>query len=491
MIPEKQTDSVRPKLYITQIDLGGKNTFWSGPAHPFSAHQAELNASAADTIWMSNRKTFYLRNSPPADSGWLQKAGLHYSEVSQPYPLPEKLVLPYNQNHLTFNFTGIRFGDWGHIRYRYIMQGAESSWSPITNKSEADYRNLLPGYYTFRVAARGSNSLWSAPVSFRFTVLPPWWQTWPAYFLYFLIGLLSVWSFVKWRERRLKREKQVLEEKVEVRTSQLQEEKQNVESQKTLVEHKNKEITDSINYAERLQRAILPPVKELKEIWPESFLIYTPKDIVAGDFYWMQHFGDFTLIAAADCTGHGVPGALVSVVCSNALNRTVNEFGIKLPGPILDKVRELVLETFAKSESEVKDGMDISLASVNTKTGEVLWAGANNPLWYIQSGEFKEIKPDKQPIGKSSSPFPFHTQTIQLLAGDKLYLFTDGLPDQFGGPRGKKFMYKQFKELLAQTASLSMEEQSLKLKTSFDQWKGTIEQVDDVCVIGVCMPSLP
>jgi len=255
--------------------------------------------------------------------------------------------------------------------------------------------------------------------------------------------------------------------------------------QKELVEEKNKEILDSITYAKRLQDAILPPLGIIKKYIPESFLLYKPKDIVAGDFYWMERSGDTVLIAAADCTGHGVPGALVSVICSNALNRTVKEFRITEPGKILDKVRELVLETFEKSENNVQDGMDISLCCINTKTKEIQWSGAYNSLWYIQHGEMKEVLADKQPIGKNDKPTPFHTHNLNLQSGDTLYLFTDGYADQFGGPKGKKFKYKQLQEILLANTSRSMEEQKTILEGHLDEWKGSLEQVDDVLIIGI------
>lgn len=261
--------------------------------------------------------------------------------------------------------------------------------------------------------------------------------------------------------------------------------KEIIERQKELVEEKQKEILDSITYAKRLQDAILPSRQLFKEYFPESFILYKPKDIVAGDFYWMEKLEDSILIAVADCTGHGVPGALVSVVCSTALNRTVLEFGITDPGKILDKTREIVLTTFTKSHEEVKDGMDISIVSINLKTLEIKWAGANNPLWYIASNEWKDITADKQPIGRSFDPQPFKTHQIQLQKGDLLFLFTDGYADQFGGEKGKKFKYKPLKELLLKNSTLILSEQEQILETTFEDWKKDVEQVDDVCLMGV------
>ncbi|MBI2259038.1 MAG: tetratricopeptide repeat protein [Flavobacteriia bacterium] len=232
--------------------------------------------------------------------------------------------------------------------------------------------------------------------------------------------------------------------------------KQIIEKQKELVEQKNIEITSSITYAKRIQSAIMPPEEIFKTNFPNSFIFYLPKDIVAGDFYWMIENDESIFIAVADCTGHGVPGALVSVVCHNALNRSVREFGLTDPGNILDKTRDLVIQEFQKSDNEVKDGMDISLVVFHKKSDinkdnqtfhqTILWAGANNPLWVLRNSsistltkELFEIKPDKQPIGKYIHSRPFTTHKINLEKGDEIYLFTDGFQDQFGGPDSLKF----------------------------------------------------
>lgn len=255
--------------------------------------------------------------------------------------------------------------------------------------------------------------------------------------------------------------------------------------QKHLVEEKQKEITDSITYALRLQQAILPPQEYIRQYVPHNFVLYKPKDIVAGDFYWAEYINDLFFIAAADSTGHGVPGAMVSVVCSNALNRTVKEFNLTETGSILGKTRELVLDTFGKSANEVKDGMDISLLCIDMKNKKISWSGANNPLWYVVNGELKEIKANKQPIGKTDDPKPFTTHDIEYNQATVFYLFTDGFPDQFGGPNGKKFKYKQLEKLILENYQLSMSQQATLLESSFDNWKGDLEQVDDVCIIGI------
>jgi serine phosphatase RsbU (regulator of sigma subunit)/Tfp pilus assembly protein PilF len=271
-----------------------------------------------------------------------------------------------------------------------------------------------------------------------------------------------------------------------------------ISKQKELVEHKNKEILDSINYAKYIQNALLPSEKVISDLHVDCFILFKPKDIVSGDFYWIHNnpstksTENEVYIAAVDCTGHGVPGALVSVVGNNGLNRCVKEFGIHDTGKILDKLSELVEETFEKSENELKDGMDISLLKINSNESDknsvqLQWSGANNPIWIIKkdSDVLEEIKANKQPVGKFDDRTSFTTNQLTLQKGDRLYLFTDGYADQFGGPKGKKFKYRQLEELLLSTTHLALNDQKQALEDAFDSWKANHEQVDDVCIIGI------
>ena len=260
-----------------------------------------------------------------------------------------------------------------------------------------------------------------------------------------------------------------------------------ISNQKAIIEEKHAEITDSIAYAKRIQTAILPPLKLVKQLLKESFIIYIPKDVVAGDFYWMSETDDAILFAAADCTGHGVPGAMVSVVCNNALNRAVKEFRLIDPAEILNKTREIVIAEFEKSDEEVKDGMDISLCSLSLKSNLLKWSGANNPLWILRKNQhqIEEIKADKQPIGKFSDAKPFTTHTIQLQPDDQFYIFTDGYQDQFGGTKGKKLKAANFRTIIEKMSLKEMDQQADEIRNAFEAWRGSLEQVDDVCVIGV------
>jgi serine phosphatase RsbU (regulator of sigma subunit) len=273
--------------------------------------------------------------------------------------------------------------------------------------------------------------------------------------------------------------------------------KETINKKKTeLLKISNEEVKASINYAKRIQEAILPPMSSIKKNLPQSFIYYKPKDIVAGDFYWMylspqSNSGDVdgatVLFAAADCTGHGVPGAMLSVICHNALNQSVKKFGITQPNLILENSRDLVIETFAESNENVQDGMDIALCALDTKTNKIQYAGANNPIWIIkkEATQIEEIKANKQPIGKFDWMNPFTNHTIQLDKGDTIYIFSDGYIDQFGGEKGKKFKTKAFKALLLSIQEKPMDEQKKIIDESFETWKGNLEQIDDVCVIGV------
>ena len=279
-----------------------------------------------------------------------------------------------------------------------------------------------------------------------------------------------------------------------------------IEKQKQIVEEKNKEILDSITYAKRLQDAILPSTKVVKSFLMDSFILYKPKDIVAGDFYFMDVVEEkgkkLIYYVAADCTGHGVPGAMVSIVGANGLKRCIKELGIREPGKILDQLSKLVSINFSQSEERIRDGMDLALCCLEFENDQIKrahYAGANNPLWVINSKRkeipengnlFKEgggfeIKANKQAIGYTENINPFDTHTIELEPGDTLYTFSDGYPDQFGGENGKKLKSANFRKLLFEIQDKTMDEQLSLLDSRFEEWRGDIEQIDDVCVIGV------
>jgi len=301
------------------------------------------------------------------------------------------------------------------------------------------------------------------------------------------------------RINMLKREKAEAQEKALIHLESIvQERTSEVVQQKEIIESKNKDILASINYAKRIQEAILPSPGYIRKYLPDNFVLYKPKDIVAGDFYWMHVTGQdetsatdsvnrdsIVLIASCDCTGHGVPGALVSVICHDALNRAVREFNLTRPNEILNKTRDLVIGAFEKSEQNVFDGMDISLCAIDFYNMKMEFAGANTPLFIIKKDEQIELKANPQPIGKFFREVSFTNHTINIVKGDLIYFYTDGYGDQFGGPDGKKFKRSRLKELLKNISAKSMHDQHKDLLTEFENWRGDMEQIDDVSVIGV------
>lgn len=281
------------------------------------------------------------------------------------------------------------------------------------------------------------------------------------------------------KEKLILRQNEMLELQVKERTLEIQ-------HQKELIEVKNREILDSIYYAKRLQEAILPNKNLLTNLFPESFILYYPKDIVAGDFYWLGN-GSKAILAIADCTGHGVSGALMSMLGMSLLNQLVNGKQITVPGTLLDLLHEAVVEALNQVENHSNEGMDISICCFEEKTNTLHYAGANRPLWLMRNGELIIYQADKLPIGgiQIHSRNKFSTVTINLQKGDRIYLFTDGYADQFGGEFGKKLMTKKLKELISGPNHHSMKEQGELLHNFFHEWKGNYEQVDDVLMMGI------
>lgn len=302
---------------------------------------------------------------------------------------------------------------------------------------------------------------------------------------------------------RLKEQQQVIEAKnVDLESANKQ-----ITGQRDEIEEKNQDILSSIRYAQRIQNAILPHSDELAAALPNAFVLYRPKDIVSGDFYWLKQKNGRSLFAAVDCTGHGVPGAFVSMLGFNGLNSAVDEHDLQQPASILDKLNLSVTETFQRetsAEQDLKDGMDIALCSINYSDLTLEYAGANNSLYIVSNNDVEEqvddnavvstqdstlrlteVKADKQAIGGGQNAKTFSNHKIQLQKGQTIYVFSDGFIDQFGGEKGKKLKSRPFKQLLLSLQEHSMEEQGKLLGKAFDKWKGNLEQLDDVCVVGV------
>jgi serine phosphatase RsbU (regulator of sigma subunit)/HAMP domain-containing protein len=294
-------------------------------------------------------------------------------------------------------------------------------------------------------------------------------------------------ALLKMRDELGQRER-VLEMKVVERTEEVVRQKEEVERQSKKIEEYYNNVTDSIRYAKRLQDSILPPEKRLRELLPDSFVYYKPKDIVSGDFYWVDRIDGRVAFAAVDCTGHGVPGAFMSLIGHNGLNQAVRESGASRPSVVLKALNKLAYEALHKDREQflVRDGMDMALCNFDPDRKVLEYAGANAPLYLVRDGEVLRFLPDKHPIGSFElEGQEFTDHRIKLQEGDMVYIFSDGYADQFGGPKGKKFLHKRFRELLLQISNYPTASQSGMLEEAFRGWRGLHEQVDDILVIGM------
>ncbi len=260
-----------------------------------------------------------------------------------------------------------------------------------------------------------------------------------------------------------------------------------VEEQNKILEEKNHEITDSINYAKKIQNALMPDEEEFKNYFPESFILFKPKDIVSGDFYWVAKKNDCIFYVTADCTGHGVPGGFMTMLGISFLEEIIIEKNIAQPAEILNQLRDRIIHALKQTATagESKDGMDITICVFDPVAKKMIYAGANNSLFVLRDGIFTEHKPDKQPCGFHHEIKSFAQNEIQLKSGDSVYTFTDGFPDQFGGPKGKKFKYRKLLEFLIENSALEMPRQKEKLENKFEDWRGELEQVDDILLMGI------
>jgi ligand-binding sensor domain-containing protein/serine phosphatase RsbU (regulator of sigma subunit) len=415
--------------------------------------------------------------------------------------MSDNLELSYKEKSIVFNYSSICLTNPDEVYFKVMLEGLEENWRPATKQTFVTYSPLPPGNYTFKVIASNNNGIWnSKPVTYSFEIIPPLWQR-PWFLILCAITLIIIIvGFIKFRERSLLKEKAILEEKVEKRTEEV------VQQSKEL-ERKNKDIIDSITYAKRIQDAILPTGEMFTNQLSQTFILFNPKDIVSGDFYWLANKNDKSLFAAVDCTGHGVPGAFMSIVGYNLLDKIVGEYGTTEPHEILNELNKGVSDALRQEidSDAINDGMDISLCSFDEETGILEYAGAYNPLYIISDKNIEvidgdeiepnlidenglklyEVKANRFPIGSySEGTNEFSKHSFKLNKGDTVYLFSDGYADQFGGEKGKKFRYKQFKQLLLSINDKNMDDQRKILDDSFLEWMGDLEQIDDVIVIG-------
>lgn len=428
---------------------------------------------------------------------------LYSDSVNRWTRLPVNPVLPYDQNHITFLFVGISFRNQKKISYSWILEGFDARWTPPNTNRSAIYSNLPPGQYTFRLRSSNNEGLWTPGEEiFRFEITPPFWETWWFRIPAMVILLILLYGSYRWRTLALRRSKAELENQVRERTAEIRKQKEKIESIHHVVEQ-------SIEYAQQIQRSTLPSDSILKKAFDGHFVLYQPRDKVSGDFYWWtkMKLDNIYVIAVADCTGHGVPGAFMSMLGMTMLNEIVNKEYFFHPPVILRKLRKDIIASLKQSDEfgEVKDGMDMAIVCLDLDQMTLQFAGANNPLYLIseEKNRFPDVQgvrvyeagdrvlyeflPDKMPISIFDRMNKFTGYEAPVKKGDILYIFSDGFADQFGGPSGRKFMYKSFKNLLIEVSRIDIKNQETALKEALKQWMGKLDQVDDITVMGIKM----
>jgi len=406
-------------------------------------------------------------------------------QLEQPEEL--KIVVSYKDRSFLFNFSTPYFPN-DEMKYSYKLRGFENKWSAWGSESKRTYTNLNDGKYTFLVKAKNIYGIESEIAKYEFTIKPPWYKTIIAYFFYLIMAVVIIVFIVKIYTRRLELEKIRLEHIVKERTEEVVKQKEEIEFQRDEISEKNKSITDSIEYASRIQTAVLPSEEYAKEILPEHFILFRPRDIVSGDFYWMTKKDNLVVVIAADCTGHGVPGAFMSMLGVSFLNEIVNRHEATSANVILNNLRSDIKKTLGQEgkEGEAKDGMDIALCIIDLENMDMQYSGAYNPLYLFRNNELIEVKADRMPIGiYVKEKDSFTNNEIKLKKGDVFYIFSDGFQDQFGGEKGMKYKTKNYKRLLLDIHHKPMAEQHEILDTTIDEWRGEWEQVDDIIIMGI------
>ncbi|MBK9283313.1 MAG: SpoIIE family protein phosphatase [Sphingobacteriaceae bacterium] len=391
----------------------------------------------------------------------------------------KNIELEWRENYLQFEVVALDYTDPSKNKFKFMLEGYDKDWSAPSNVRYISYTQLSGGDYTFKVKAANNDGVWNeTPFEIKISVIPPFWKTKIFYVLVVLIIIAGVYGFTQYRTKSIMRENKILENRVEERTKELAE--------------KNRDITSSIEYAKRIQEAILPSQDDIFKKLKGAFILYKPKDIVSGDFYWFGEKNNQKVFAVVDCTGHGVPGAFMSMIGHNLLNQIVLEKGITAPDEVLNNLHKGVQDALRQGQNEIttNDGMDLSLITFNDQTGEIHWAGANRPLVMVSNkGEFNKIEGDKYPVGGAqiNSVRKFTKHEINVSGPTMLYLFSDGYADQFGGDRGKKFMVKKYYDVLKEIHLKFPEEQKQILLSEFETWRKNHEQVDDVLVAGIAI----
>jgi serine phosphatase RsbU (regulator of sigma subunit) len=464
-------------------------------------------SDSQNNIWFTNEKNqlFKIQNTGGDSTVTELKFQAHIKNLilnnTDTLKNMSDLNLDYNFGNLTVNLSAPFYLKQNSVDFGYQILEKNDTTFVQSGSSEISFSHLAPGKFTIQLKAKNILEETSPSVGLKIKIKPPYWQSWWFISLIVLSILIFGLGFVsilyRRREKIMKRKNDELEAEVQKRTSEIRQQNQEIQRineeivlQSDKIEKQNLEIQAGIRYASLIQKAVLPYTEEIENLFAGYFIMYEPRDIVSGDFYWLKHIGKKVFLVAADCTGHGVPGGFLSMLGISFLNEILSETNFSQhpisAGQILDKLREKVIASLHQSsESKTKDGMDIVLVIIDQETLNMEFAGAYNPLFLLRGDDVIEIKADRMPIGYYRIRKNFETQIVQLQKDDCLYMFSDGLIDQFGGPDKQRFMRTRFKQLISEVHDLSMEEQKSIIEEIFMRWQAENSRVDDILLMGV------
>lgn len=450
---------------------GLRDRFLRSSAH---LYKNELWLGTENGLVLYDEQKDSLNSVPPITS-------LKYVNINDSlYDLKEVIHLPYGAYKFGFGLAGLTLKGSKKVLFQFKLEGYDTDWSNKTDKTSIYYTGMYDGAYIFKVKSFNADGTEGNTVAVKIIVDKPYWKEWWFYVVSCSLLVLIVFGVIKYRERSFIKYQEKLKRDLALRTREVVE-------QKNKIEEINKDLTDSINYAQRIQNAILPTDQYLKELFPKSFVFFRPRDIVSGDFYWCSEIDGKKILICADCTGHGVPGGFMSMISHILLRESLNPESLQNPAIILQQINDNIVKVLKQTDEldSNRDGLDIAVIVLDEKGGLAKFAGAMRPLYIYRNGSRNIIKGDRYSIGGMMSQKSFSTKEIEIKKGDKLYIFSDGFADQFGGPYNVKMKIKLFQELMDHICQQDMEQQEKSLISFFNEWKGERKQMDDVLVMGI------
>ena len=488
--PIIKTPFYKVKNNIFSINQISDNELIVGTESGFVLYNLNMKKKFEEPFPSLIRKVEFIKNDSLIFGGAFKNDSGIMVLLQNPNKIPK---IPYEFNDIRFSFSSVFYEEPEKIQYKFILQGNDTEWSDWKFKTDKEYSNLGPGTYTFIVKAKNLYNVESKTAEYTFEILPPWYRTFGAYLGYFILFILFIYGVIQLSIFILKKQRENLKRIVEERTKEIQIQKEEIEAknetlsfQNEEISQKNASITASINYAKRIQEAMLPLKDKITAGLPENFLLFKPRDIVSGDFYWYAEKNGKIIYTAVDCTGHGVPGALMSMIGSEILTTIVNANGITKADVILEKMNDYVIKALKQEKEGLsQDGMDMALCVIDKENKTVEFAGAKNPLVYITNGELKQVKASRNGIGGyQQDAKDYSSELIHYESPTWFYMFSDGFQDQFGGPKNRKFMIKRLKQLLLDIHYKPMEEQNEILDKVIEEWMKDTPQTDDIILIG-------